>query len=146
MTKLSSDDDMSKIEVTACDGASSFLCDPYVGHWEFSETVRALESFVAGGPDGSVELRWRELGPDYGLAAFHAAMEFRQLGKIQVAVMARSDRFEFGGREVAAEAKLFFVTEPALFDDFLRGLRALRDGLSDTAELSGLRPFQMAWP
>jgi hypothetical protein len=74
-------------------------------------------------------------GPEYAGGAFHARLHFQPLGKIHVTVRGQSEFREFGVKTVASDATLYLRTQPALLDNFVTDLDALRLGKRDDAKL-----------
>lgn len=138
LTRIWADDDMLELEVEICDGRSLFANRIYVGHDQLAETVSGLHVFKDQIYDGLFNLRFGEFGPEYASGALDARLHFRKQGKILVRVSAQSDFSRFDGREVASEATLYLVTEPALLDNFIVALRGLSKEENHQSELEAI--------
>ncbi|WP_143084537.1 hypothetical protein [Massilia yuzhufengensis] len=134
-TKLSSDEDMLTLNVEIFDGRSLFTTDVYVGHSHLAGIVLGLHTFKDHIYGGLFNLRFGEFGPEYASGALDVRMHFRKGAKLFLRVMAQSKFSEFGDREVASEATLYLMSEPARLDNFILALRMLSDGSVDQAEL-----------
>ena len=134
-TKLSSDEDMLRLNIEICDGRSLFTTDVYVGHTYLADIVIGLHKFKDQIYGGLFNLRFGEFGPEYALGALDVRMHFRKGAKLFLRVSAESEFSPFGDREVASEATLYLMSEPVLLDNFIPALRMLSEGHVDQAEL-----------
>lgn len=135
--KIWEDDDMVELTISINDGRSLFQCDAYVGHKTMADTVEDLTVFKDHIYGGLYDLRFGEFGPEYASGAFHARFEFHRSGngKLSITARAESDWNDFTHTKVASNATLYLRTEPALFDNWLKALSALKEGLIDDAML-----------
>ena len=74
-------------------------------------------------------------GPEYANGAFDARLHFQNRGKILVTIKSQSDYKEFGIKNVASEATLSLISEPALLDNFIDELINLQATVTDEATL-----------
>ncbi|MFL6674696.1 MAG: hypothetical protein ACJ8LG_15550 [Massilia sp.] len=132
-----SDDDTVTLAISVFDGRSLFANEVYVGQRQLKDAVAGLHRFKDQVRGGIHDLTFGHFGPEYGHGGFHARLHFRN-GQLYVTVRVQSGFHEFGMKQVAAEATLYLTSEPALLDDFARGLRAISDGQRDDAVLEGL--------
>jgi len=140
LVKIWSDDDMVELSIGISDGASSFSNKVYVGHRHLHDTVSRLEKFKDQIYGGIYEVKFGEFGPEYPSGAFHARLQFQARGRLHVTVSAQSEYFDFGSKNVASESTLYLTTEPAQLDDFIRGLRAMSKGGSETVKMKASAP------
>jgi hypothetical protein len=135
--KIWQDEDMVELRVEACDGTSMFSSKVYVGHQTLRDAVAALHRFKGQIYGGLYELRFGEFGPEYASGAMSARLQFHDRGKLLVSIAMQSEYSDFGTKKVASEATLFFISEPALLDNFIQALRAVSEGHRNDAELDG---------
>ncbi len=133
--KIRSDDDAVELKVDSSDGDSLFSTEVYVGHQDVNDLVVGLENFKDQIHGGIFDIELGSFGPEYAGGAFHARPHFRERGKIHITVSAQSKFEVFGIKNVAGEATLYMVSEPALLDAFIAELKALKTGLRDEARL-----------
>jgi hypothetical protein len=134
-TKLSSDEDMLRLNIEICDGRSLFTTDVYVGHTFLADIVLGLHKFKDQIHGGLFNLRFGEFGPEYALGALDVRMHFRKGARLFLRVSAESQFSPFGDREAASEATLYLMSEPVLLDNFIPAFRMLSEGSVDHAEL-----------
>ena len=132
------DGDMAELQVEICDGSSTFRNKVYVGHEHLRESLVGLGAFQSQIHGGIFTLRFGAFGLGYASGALELRLHFRNLGKILATVRAQSEPRQLEAENVVGEAKLYLVTEPALLDDFIRGMRALSDGSAQLAELEAI--------
>ena len=137
-TKIWSDEDTLELRVEICDGRSLFVNQLYVGHQLLSDTVSSLDQFKEQLHGGLFNLRFGEFGPEYASGALDIRMHFRNRGKLLLRVLAQSAFSRFEDRELASEATLHLMSEPALLDQFILGLRALSEGGMEQAVLEAI--------
>jgi hypothetical protein len=137
-TKAGSDEDMVELRIEIYDGNSSFVNRIYVGHRQLQGAVDGLRAFKDQIHGGLFHLRFGEFGPEYAAGALEARLQFRKRGKLLVQVSAQSAFERFEDQELASEAKLWLVTEPALLDTFIDALRAMTEGCSEHAALEAI--------
>ncbi|WP_217363358.1 hypothetical protein [Duganella rivi] len=129
---------MVELRVEACDGTSMFSNKVYVGHHSLRETVIDLHRFKDHIYGGLYDLRFGEFGPEYGSGALSARLHFHDRGKLLVSIAMQSEYSDFGKKNVASEANLFLISEPALLDNFIQSLRAVSEGHQNDAQLDGI--------
>jgi hypothetical protein len=137
-TKLSADEDMLELGVEICDGRSLFVSQIYVGHQLLSDTVSGLHRFKEQIRGGLFNLRFGEFGPEYASGALDIRMHFRKHGKLLLRVSAQSEFSRFEERELSSDATLYLMSEPALLDNFILGLRTLSEGDAEHVELEAI--------
>lgn len=138
LTKIWADDDMLELQAEICDSRSLFVNQIYVGHKALAETVSGLHRFKDQACGGLFNLRFGEFGPEYASGALDVRMHFRKQGKLLLRVLAQSEFSRFEDRELASEATLHLVSEPALLDNFIVEIRMLSEGSSERAELEAI--------
>ncbi|MDQ1815987.1 hypothetical protein RBA41_22065 [Massilia sp. CCM 9210] len=136
-----SDDDMSQLTISSCDGASRFSHEVYVGHEQLRNAVRGLDAFKDDVYGGMYDLRFGTFGPDFAAGAFHARFQFDQHADLLITVHAQSRFVEFPINQVASEITLYLTALPSQLDDFVRALRAVSDGHADSATLDAAGPY-----
>ena len=129
------DDDMYEFQITSSDGVSTFVNEIYVGYGTFDETLTGLEKFKGQVYGGIFDIEFGSFGPEYASGAFIARLHFQDRGKIHVSIDVQSEFEDFGKKNVASEAKLYFVTEPALLDNFILDLKKINPDQSNEATL-----------
>ena len=125
------DDDMYEFKITSSDGVSTFVNKVYVGYGTYDELISDLENFKEQIYGGLYDIKFGSFGPEYASGAFHARLHFQDRGKIHISINSQSDFEDFGKKNIASEVKLYFVTEPALLDNFIQGLKQLKSGQSE---------------
>ncbi|WP_221049349.1 hypothetical protein [Shewanella carassii] len=129
------DEDMYEFRISSSDGVSVFIHDVYVGYGTFDETIAGLDAFKSQVYGGIYDIEFGSFGPEYASGAFHARLHFQNKGKIFVSISAQSEFGDFGKKNIASEAKLYFVTEPALLDNFIASLKSLNNGDTNSVYL-----------
>ena len=129
------DEDMYEFQITSSDGLSIFINEVYVGYGEYDELISDLEIFKDQIHGGIYDIEFSSFGPEYASGAFNARLHFQDRGKIHVSISAQSEFEDFGKKNVASEVKLYFITEPALLDNFIRDLKQLKSGQSEEVYL-----------
>jgi hypothetical protein len=137
-TKIWADEDMLELRVEISDGRSLFMNQIYVGHKLLADTVLGLHQFKDQVHGGLFNLRFGEFGPEYASGALDIRMHFRKRGKLLVQISAQSEFSRFDDRELSSNARLHLLSEPALLDSFILGLRALSEGSTGQAELEAI--------
>jgi hypothetical protein len=139
--KIWEDDDMVELTISISDGKSLFQCDVYVAHQTMTEIVNELGVFKNHVYGGLYDLRFGEFGPEYANGAFHTRFEFHRSGngKLSITAKAESEWDDFTHTKVASNATLYLRTDPALFDNWLRELTSLSNGVSAEASLECLQ-------
>lgn len=125
------DEEMFSLDVAICDGRSLFATHFYCPRRRFGAIVDTLRNFR----EGSCQLQFDDFPEDIEGACLRASLHAQRLGTILIAVRAQTFPFEFNGSEVANSATLHLATEPALLDDFVRGLDAIAEGFASSATL-----------
>ncbi|KAB8059627.1 hypothetical protein [Janthinobacterium violaceinigrum] len=138
LTRIGSDDDMMELCIQVCDGTSTFSNRVYVSHQYMRNTITGLHTFKDRVHGGIYDLRFGEFGPEYASGALHARFHFHERGKLLISVTMQSSYSNFGVKNVASEATLYLMSEPALLDNFIQSLRALSDGQQQCAMLEGI--------
>ena len=133
-----SDNDLLEFEITVSDGNSFFRNKVYVGHGFAKELIEGLDQFKGQVHGGIYDLRLGEFGPEYASGAFHARLHFQERGKILVTANAQSDFVDLGRKNVASEATLYLISEPALLDNFIAELKSVSNGIGTSATLQGV--------
>jgi hypothetical protein len=134
-TSMSSDENMVELRVDICDGRSMFVNEIYVGHRVLAETISGIELFKDQLYGGLFNLRFGEFGSEYASGALDIRMQFRQRGRVFLRVLAQSAFCRLDDQDIASEATLHLVSEPALLDRFILELRTLSQGSTEHAEL-----------
>ena len=132
--KLCFDNDIVRLRIESCDGKSLFLNDVYADV-ELNDVVEGLSTFKHHVHGGVYDLVLGSFGPEFALGAFHARLHYQPRGQILLTVKGQSEFEEFGIKTVASEATLYLRTEPALLDNFIIELNALKAGKRDDAHL-----------
>jgi hypothetical protein len=129
------DDDMFELEVTSSDGTSNFVSKVYVDYQAYDQLIAGIDQFKNHIYGGIYDIELGSFGPEYASGAFFARLHFQERGKIYVSIHAQSEYFDFGKKNIASEAMLYFVTEPALLDEFIQQLKQLNAGQTNEAGL-----------
>lgn len=132
------DDNAIELKVTADDGKSRFSSNVYIGYKEMENLVKELNTFKNHIHGGIFDIELGAWGPEYANGAFHGRLHFYDRGKINISVSMQSDFFDFGSKNVASEAKLYLVSEPALLDNFINQLRLIDKETGNRAVLECL--------
>lgn len=140
ITRIWSDEDMAELDIQVRDGTSLFSNRVYVDHQHLRNVVSGLEKFKGHIYGGIYDLRFGSFGPEYAAGALDARLHFQDRGRIFITVRAQTEFIEFGKKRVASEATLHLISVPAQLDEFIRALRAVSEGYSDTAELAAQSP------
>jgi len=133
-----SDDDVIELKVTADDGNSNFSCKVYVGYKEMEILIRELNVFKNHIYGGVFDIELGAFGPEYANGAFHGRLHFYERGKLYISIRMQSDFYNFGKKNVASEAFLYLVSEPALFDSFISKLKLIDEEVGNKAALECL--------
>ena len=133
--KIWFDNELVELKIDTTDGVSSFSNKVYAGHQSIDELISKLNIFKNQIYGGIFDIEFGAFGPEYASGAFHARLHFEDRGKINVTIHAQSDFESFGMKKVASEATLSFVSEPALLDNFISELSALKAGKRNDATL-----------
>jgi hypothetical protein len=123
-----SDEDLVELRIESSDGASSFTTQVYAAHETIRELLSSLETFKTQVHGGLYDVRLGEFGPEYANGAFRARLHFQSRGKLHISVHAQSEFKDFGNKNIASEASLYLVSEPALLDRWLEELREMAVG------------------
>ena len=121
------DDDMVELSIIANDGNSKFENKVYVGYQQLKDTSQSLNTFKRQVCGGILNLEFGAFGPEYASGAFYAHLHFQERGKIYISVKMQSEFFDFGKKNIASEASLYLISEPALLDNFINKFKSLKD-------------------
>lgn len=127
---------MSDFEIMTSDGKSLFTHRVYVDPATLFYVVENLTQFSTKMESGSSHrIEFGKFGSDFGGGAFSVYFQIQKLGKIHIVVRGQSRYLQFGSQEVANEATLHLVSEPALLDSFINDLRGVERKLRSEAFL-----------
>ena len=133
--KIWFDNDVVELRIESFDGDSLFTTKVYLGHQAFAALIDGLNTFKDHVYGGIFEIKLGGFGPEYANGACDARLHFQNRGKIHVTIKSQSDYKEFGIKNVASEATLFLISEPALLDNFIDELRKVQATVTDEATL-----------
>ena len=125
ITRRWSDQDVAQLSFEVCDGGSLFTNEAYVPlNWGAvaSSALRAFGRQIHG---GLFNLEAGEGGPEYASGSFRARFHWYNPNQLLISTRQQGDFFTFKGSQVAAGARLFLRTEPALLDRFIAALPGL---------------------
>ena len=129
------DEDMYELKISSSDGNSIFVQNVYAGYGAFDETISKLDTFKTHVHGGIYDIEFGSFGPEFANGAFQARLHFQDRGKIHVSIIAQSEFEDFGIKRVASDAKLYFITETALLDNFITELKSLNNSNRTEASL-----------
>lgn len=135
LTKLGGDEELIELELTVCDGNSSFTSRVYLGCDGIKQILADLNDFKNQVYGGVYDITMGKLGLEYASGAFQVRLHFYTTGKLFISTLQQTAFFDFAHQHVAAEAKMYLCTEPALFDSFITRLKMLENGTDDEAVL-----------
>ena len=135
LSRIWFDDDVVQLKIESSDGTSVFCNELYAAHQDLNDLIAGLSMFKHHVHGGIFDIAIGSFGPEYAGGAFHARLHFQPRGKMLITVHGQSEFKEFGSKIVASEATLYLWTEPALLDNFIAELDALRLGKRDDAAL-----------
>ena len=138
MSSLWHDDDMWEVELQVHDGYNRFTTKTYIGYNEKNDWITQLKKFATQLYGGLLDLQFGKFGSEYGTGAMLLRFHFLAHQKIHLSIQGQSDFFQFGKKQVAREAKLYFLVEPALLDRFIVDLHALDYTKREEAILWGI--------
>ena len=133
--KIWFDDDLVELRISSSDGTSVFVNKVYAGHQTVENLVVGLSAFKHKVYGGIYDIVFGEFGPEYASGAFHARLHFQDRGKVHITAKSQSSFEDFGKKNVASEATIYMISEPALLDNFIAELDALRASKRDDAKL-----------
>ena len=136
--KIWFDSDVVELRIESFDGDSFFTTKVFVGHQDFDALIDGLNTFKDQVYGGIFDMKLGRLGPEYANGAFDARLHFQNRGKIHITIKSQSDHKEFGIKNVASEATLYLISEPALLDNFIGELRNLQATVTDEAALEAI--------
>jgi len=136
--KIWSDKEVIQFWIDSCDGDSLFSSEVYIGHQDLADLIEGLNTFKDQVHGGIYDFQLGAFGPEFANGAFQARFHFQIRGKIYITINAQSDFREFGIKTVASEATIYLISEPALLDNFIVELEALRDGSAIEAHLEAV--------
>ena len=110
----------------------------YVGHREMENLVNELNVFKSHIYGGIFDIELGTFGPECANGAFNGRLHFHERGKIYISIRMESDFFDFGAKNVASEAILYLVSEPALLDNFINQLKSIDKEIGNNAVLECL--------
>ncbi|MDX1958269.1 MAG: hypothetical protein SFU98_06830 [Leptospiraceae bacterium] len=130
-------DDESLIDLTikVNTGDDFFTIRVYTSEEEIKKIYEELNQFKDQIHGGIYDLELGSFGPEYAGGAFLARMHFQARGKINITTKMQSSYFHFGKNEVAKEAILHLISEPALLDNFIIEFKHLGNESGKKAEL-----------
>lgn len=135
ISKIWSDDDLVELRIIVSDQASSFCNTAYVGRGHLAKLASQLSAFRDQIHGGIEDIRLGEFGPEYAKGALQVRMHFRSPGKLYVSTHQQSEFKEFSVGDVAAEARMYMLSEPVLLDKFIRELEGVAGGSHGVATL-----------
>ena len=124
-TRKWADDDIARLVIRVSDGISLFVNEAYVPLEWGACAAADLQTFSRHIHGGLFNLHVGEGGPEYAGGAFHARFHYSAPHALMISTWQQGDYFPFKGREVAAKAKMYLQTEPALLDRFVAALPTL---------------------
>ncbi len=133
--KIWFDDDVVELRIDVSDGDSQFSNTVYAGHQALEEVVKSLDTFRNHIHGGICDIKFGEFGPEYAKGGFQARLHFQPSGKLNISTYQQSDYKEFSKNNVASEARLYLITEPALLDSFISQMRSISARNRDEANL-----------
>jgi hypothetical protein len=136
--KIWFDNDMVELCIHSSDGMSFFANKVYAAHQTIDDLIGGLDTFKNQVYGGIYDILLGQFGPEYASGAFQARLHFQDRGKIYVTVNALSEFEKFGIKNVASEAVLYIISEPALLDNFITELKEIKVGRRNDARLEGL--------
>jgi len=101
---------MYEFRISSSNGSSIFVHEVYVGYGELDETITGLDQFKEQIYGGIFDIEFGAFGPEYASGAFQARLHFQERGNIFVTIKAQSKFEDFGKKNVASEATIYFVT------------------------------------
>jgi len=133
--KIWDDESLIELEIKVNDGQNLFTMQVYTTEYGIKKIYDELNVFKEHIHGGIYDLDLGSFGPEYASGAFHARFHFQERGKINITTKMQSDYFDFGKKQVAREATLFLITEPALLDNFIIEFKHLENESGNNAEL-----------
>lgn len=127
------DSDVVELKIVVDDGASMFTNTAYVSYVQLENIVTGLEKFKSHIYGGIFDLELGKFGPEYANGAFHARLHFNERGKIFISINQQTNFFDFGRKNVAGEASIYVISEPALLDDFIDQFRSIDKEIGNKA-------------
>ena len=132
------DDDIWELRIHVSDGQNSFTTQVYQAHADQHQWVAQLTTFSRQVCGGLLDLQLGHFGPEYAAGAVHLRFHFLAQQKIHLSIHGQSDFYAFGQKNVASEARLYFIVEPAQLDRFVAQLQSLKRTAGDEARLLGV--------
>lgn len=139
IVKAWSDRHLIELKIVVSNGNSHFTNYLYISHERLPEVIADLNIFREQIHGGLLDLRLGEFGSEYAGGAFHARLQFHELGKIYITCRQQSGFEGFPRKLTANEATMHVITEPVLLDNFLMELQLLNNGNSEAAYLESVR-------
>jgi len=119
------DDDVALLTFEVCDGESLFSIEAYAALKWGAKAATALATFSHQVHGGLYNLETGSGGPEYAGGAFRARFHYYRPNQLLISTLQQGEYRRFKDGEVAAEARMFLRTEPALLDNFIRALPVL---------------------
>ena len=125
ITRTWSDNDVAKLAFEVCDGTSVFANEAYVPLDWGAVTASALDAFGQQIHGGLFDIQAGAEGFEYAGGYIRARFHWYRPHQLLISTWQQEDHFPYKDGKVAAEAKLFLKTEPALLDRFVAALPSL---------------------
>src|SRR6185295_4167300 len=125
ITRTWSDNDVAKLAFEVCDGTSVFANEAYVPLDWGAVTASALDAFGQQIHGGLFDLQAGAEGFEYARGYIRARFHWYRPHQLLISTWQQEAHFPYKDGKVAAEAKLFLKTEPALLDRFVAALPSL---------------------
>lgn len=129
------DSDVVELKIIVDDGASKFTNTVYATYMQIENIVSGLDIFKEHIYGGIFDLELGKYGLEYANGAFYGRLHFNERGKIFISVNQQTDFFDFGRKNVAGEATLYVISEPALLDNFISQFRMIDKEIGNKAYL-----------
>ena len=130
-----SDEHVALLTVEVCDGTSVFSTDAYASLDWGATSAEALQTFSRQVYGGLFNLELGDDGPEYAGGFFRARLHYFTPAALLISTSQEGDFVPFKNTLVAAEARMFLRTEPALLDRFIAALPALDGHAGEAAVL-----------
>jgi hypothetical protein len=119
------DNDVALLSFEVCDGNSLFSNEAYAELDWGTKAATALARFGHQIHGGLFNLETGDGGPEYAGGAFRARFHFYKPAMLLISTVQQAEYIRFKDGQVAAEARMFLRTEPALLDRFISALPVL---------------------
>lgn len=136
------DEYMASLSFEVCDGESVFSTEAYAELDWGAKAAAALARFSHQVHGGLCDLEAGDGGPEYASGAFRARFHYYKPNQLLISTVQQGEYIRYKDGRVAAEAKMFLRTEPALLDRFTNALPVLDRVIGEVAilECVNLRP------